>query len=37
METTYHGVDELDTIIVGRIVAGRDHDAYYLAIEFPGT
>ena len=37
METTYHGIDELDTIIVGRIVARCNHDAYYLAIELPGT
>lgn len=29
----YHGVDELDTVVLGRVVTGRDHDSDGLAIE----
>jgi hypothetical protein len=25
---TYHGINQLDSVVLGRIVAGRDHDAY---------
>lgn len=30
---TYHRIDQLDTVIWGRIVARRDHDTYVLTIE----
>lgn len=33
VKDAYHGVDKLDTVVLGRVVAGSDHDANRLAIE----